>query len=93
MPITASPAPYIKPSAMEAMMPSTSSVGWFGCSRTDMVPGNPIVFLNAVTTRHLRAASTRSWLRISLETAAAISGVMPGARRASADASVSCASR
>ena len=39
MPITASPAPYIRPSAMDAAMPAGSSVGWFGCRRTDMVPG------------------------------------------------------
>ena len=34
---------------------------------------------NRVTTRHLRATWMRSWLRISFETAAAISGVSPGA--------------
>ena len=40
-----------------------------------------------VTTRHLLAAITRSWLRISLLTAAAISGVMPRFTLASASES------
>ena len=44
-------------------------------------PGRPIVLRKRVTTRHLRATRIRSWLRISLQTAAAISGVMPGAHR------------
>ena len=35
-----------------------------------------------VTTSTLRAARIRSWLRMILEVAAAISGVMPGAMRA-----------
>ena len=41
-----------------------------------------------VTTRRLRATAMRSWLRISLLTAATISGVSPGPRaaRASGDA-------
>ena len=46
-----------------------------------------MVLRNAVTTRHLRATAIRSWLRISLQTAAAISGVTPGASAASAAAS------
>jgi hypothetical protein len=36
-----------------------------------------------VTTRQRLATSSRSWLRISFDTAAAISGVIPGAARAS----------
>ena len=47
-----------------------------------------MVVLNAVTTRHFRAARTRSWLRISLLTAAAISGVMPQAIALTAAASI-----
>ncbi len=38
-------------------MPRASSVGWFGWSRTAMVPGRPIVLRKRVTTRHLRATS------------------------------------
>ena len=64
-------------------MPSGSSVGWFGCSRTAIVPGSPIVLRNRVTTRAFLAARIRSWLRMILDTAAAISGVTPGAIRAS----------
>ena len=60
-------------------MPLGSSVGWFGCRRTASRPGRPMVLRKRVTTRHLRATRIRSWLRISLLTAAAISGVMPGA--------------
>jgi hypothetical protein len=37
------------------------------------------VLRKAVTTRHLRATEIRSWLRISLLIAAAISGFSPGA--------------
>ena len=84
MPITASPQPYSRPSTIEAAMPRMSSVGWLGCSRTARWPGRPIVLRNAVTTRHLRATSIKSWWRISLLTAAAISGVTPGASAASA---------
>ena len=84
MPITASPQPYSRPSSIEAAMPFKSSVGWFGCSRTASRPGRPIVLRKRVTTRHLRATRIRSWLRISLLTAAAISGVSPGASAASA---------
>jgi hypothetical protein len=65
-------------------MPSRSSVGWFGCSRTASVPGSPIVLRNRVTIRHLRGARMRSWLRMILATAAAISGVIAGASAASA---------
>ena len=32
-----------------------------------------------MTTRHLLATAIRSWLRMIFDTAAAISGVMPGA--------------
>ena len=38
-----------------------------------------MVLRNLVTTRIFRATAIRSWLRISFETAAAISGVSPGA--------------
>ena len=48
-----------------------------------MVPGSPMVLRNRVTTRHFFAARIRSWLRMIFETAAAISGVTPGAMRAS----------
>ncbi len=81
-PITASPQPYISPSTTEAVMPAGSSVGWLGCSRTAIVPGRPMVLRKAVVTRQRLATAIRSWLRISLETAAAISGVMPGASAA-----------
>ncbi|MCY1268820.1 hypothetical protein D9M68_324610 [compost metagenome] len=92
MPMVASPHPYSRPSMTEAAMPLGSSVGWFGCSRTASRPGRPTVLRKRVTTWHLRATATRSWLRISLLTAAAISGVMPGATRASVALSVSCRS-
>ena len=65
-------------------MPRGSSVGWLGCSRTESRPGRPRVLRNRVTTRHLRPTCTRSWLRMSLETAATISGVSPGASAVSA---------
>lgn len=84
MPIIASPQPYISPSSIDAAMPFTSSVGWFGCSRTDIRPASPTVLRKRVTTRRLRAAAIRSWLRISFDTAATISGVRPGAIRSSA---------
>ena len=74
---------------MAAAMPRGSSVGSLGCSRTDRRPGRPMVSRKAVTTRHFRAIRIRSWLRISLETAAAISGVSPGARAERAAVSVS----
>ena len=83
MPITASPQPYNSPSNTEAAMPRASSVGWLGCRRTARCPGRPRVSRKRATTRHLRATVMRSWLRISLLTAAAISGVSPGARCAS----------
>ena len=82
MPITASPQPYNRPSRIEAPMPTRSSVGWFGCRRIESRPGRPSVLRNRVTTRHLLAARMRSWLRMSLLTAATISGVNPGAKRA-----------
>lgn len=69
---------------MEAVIPAGSSVGWFGCKRTAMVPGRPMVLRNLVVTRHLLAARIRSWLRMILLTAAAISGIKPGASRARA---------
>ena len=47
-------------------MPRRSSVGWFGCSRTESRPGRPSVLRKRVTTRHLLATRIRSWLRISL---------------------------
>lgn len=91
-PITASPAPYSRPSIIDAAMPRRSSVGWLGCSRTAKWPGRPMVLRNRVTTRHLRATAIKSWLRMSLLTAAAISGVMPGATAASRALSVLWAS-
>ena len=74
---------------MEAAIPCGSSVGWFGCSRIPSRPGSPIVLRKRVVTRAFFATTTRSWLRISLQTAAAISGVMPGARAASTSGVVS----
>ena len=68
-------------------MPEGLSVGWFGCRRTESRPGRPMVSRKRVTTRHLRATRIRSWLRISLHTAAAISGVTPGRMRTSAASS------
>ena len=67
---------------MAAAIPSRSSDGWLGCSRTAMVPGRPIVLRNRVTTRMRDAARIRSWLRMILLVAAAISGVIPGASAA-----------
>ena len=71
-------------------MPRGSSVGWLGWSRTLSRPGSPMVFRNRVTTRHFRAASTRSCSRMILETAAAISGVSPGASAVTASGVASC---
>ena len=65
---------------MLAVMPTGSSVGWLGWSRVARVPGRPIVERRAVTTGVRRATATRSETRISLLTAATISGVSPGAR-------------
>lgn len=83
MPITASPQPSVSPSRIAAVMPFGSSVGWLGWSRTASVPGSPIVLRKRVTTRALRATEIKSWLRMIFETAAAISGVTPGAIRVS----------
>ena len=90
IPITASPVPYSSPSSVETAMPRRSSVGWFGCSREASVPRRPIVLRNRVTTRIFDATTIRSWLRISLLTAAAISGVTPGAIAASVISSAAC---
>ncbi len=68
---------------MLAAMPRRSSVGWLGCSRTESRPGRPIVLRKLVTTLHFDAISIRSWRRQILLTAAAISGVRPGASAAS----------
>ena len=65
-----------------AAMPTGSSVGWLGWRRVERHPGNPTVVRNRVTTRIFRAIAIRSCTRISLETAAAISGVKPGASAA-----------
>ena len=48
-----------------------------GCSRTLIRPRSPMVSRKPVVTSHFFAARMRSWLRISFETAAAISGVIP----------------
>ena len=79
MPITASPEPISRPSSVDAATPRRSSVGWLGCNRTERWRGSPSVLRKRVTTLHLRATAIRSWLRISFDTAAAISGVRPGA--------------
>ncbi len=63
-------------------MPAGSSVGWLGCSRTESRPGSPSVPRKRVTTRRFLATSIRSALRQILLTAAAISGVSPGASAA-----------
>ena len=55
-PITASPAPKLNPSNTEAVMPSGSSVVWFGCRRQDRVPGKPMVVLQWAVTGILLAA-------------------------------------
>ena len=68
-------------------MPRVSSAGWLGWSRVASRPSSPSVVRNAVTTRHFLATPIRSWLRISFDTAATISGVRPGARAARAAAS------
>jgi hypothetical protein len=60
-------------------MPSTSSDGWLGWTRDDSRPGRPSVLLARTTTSHLAATVIRSRFDISLHTAAAISGVSPGA--------------
>src|SRR5206468_3403547 len=60
-----------------AVMPLASSKGWLGCSRTLIRPFRPMVLRNAEITAHFFATRIRSWLRISLETPAAISGVIP----------------
>ena len=69
---------------MLAAMPRVSSVGWFGCSRTDSRPGRPTVLRKAVTTEHFAAITIRSCRRLILLTAATISGVRPGASAVSA---------
>jgi hypothetical protein len=89
MPITASPQPYSSPSRIAAATPLGSSVGWFGWMREESRPGSPMVLRKRVTTVHLRATAIRSWLRMIFETAAAISGVTPGASAASVALSVS----
>ena len=58
-------------------MPLASSKGWLGCSRALIRPRSPIVLRKRLVTSHFFATRMRSWLRISFETAAAISGVIP----------------
>ena len=89
MPTTASPAPCSSPSTSDAVMPTGSSVGWFGCRRVASRPSRPIVVRRPVTTRVLRPTATRSPTRMSLLTAATISGVSPGARSLSTVVSAS----
>src|SRR6478752_2901646 len=79
MPITASPQPRSSPSSTAAAIPRGSSVGWLGCSRVASVPRVPIVVRNAEDTCTAAATAIRSWLRMILLVAAAISGVRPGA--------------
>jgi hypothetical protein len=78
-PITASPQPYDRPSRIDARMPSTSSVGWFGWQRDDSRPGRPSVEFARTTTWHFAPTVIRSKFDISLAAAATISGVRPGA--------------
>ena len=54
--MTASPAPKLRPSRVEAVMPSGSSVVWLGCKRHDSVPGRPMVVLQWAVTVILLAA-------------------------------------
>ena len=82
MPMTASPEPSMRPSSIDAAMPAAESVGWLGWRRVESRPGRPTVVRKRVTTEILRATRTRSCRRMSLETAAAISGVSPEARAA-----------
>ncbi len=56
--------------------------GWLGCRRVLSLPGSPTEVRKRVTTRILAAAAIRSCTRMSLLTAAAISGVNPGASAA-----------
>ena len=72
---------------MLAAMPLRSSVGWLGWRRVDRQPAKPMVLRKRVTTRHLAATTTRSWMRMILDTAATISGIKPGASRVSVAAS------
>ena len=55
-PITASPAPKLRPSNVDAVIPSGSSVVWLGCRRQLKVPGRPIVVLQWAVTVILLAA-------------------------------------
>jgi hypothetical protein len=82
MPRTASPEPSTRPSTIAAAMPAAESVGWLGWRRVESRPGRPTVVRKRVTTRILRATSTRSCRRMSFDAAAAISGVRPDARAA-----------
>ena len=54
--MTASPAPKLRPSSVEAVMPSGSSVVWFGWRRQLRVPGRPMVVLQWAVTVILLAA-------------------------------------
>ena len=58
-------------------MPSTLSVGWFGCKRFEKVPGRPIVVLAVFSILIFFAPTIRSMLDINLQTAAIISEVSP----------------
>ena len=78
MPITASPQPINRPSSSAAAIPRGSSVGWLGCSRVASVPGNPIVVRKAAVAVAAAATRIKSWLRMTFDTAATISGVSPG---------------
>jgi hypothetical protein len=81
MPITASPAPYINPSMADAAMPGRAVGGVVGLQAHRHVPGQAQGVAKARDHFWQRlATSIRSWLRISLLTAATISGVRPGAR-------------
>ena len=59
------------------MIPSGSSVVWFGCKRDEKVPGIPIVVLARLVMMILFAATIKSRLVINLATAATISEVKP----------------
>ena len=79
MPIQASPEPSSRPSRIEAVMPlSRRRDGWAAAARSSARAGRWCCGTRVVTS-HFFATRIRSWLRISFDTAAAISGVMPRA--------------
>ena len=93
MPITASPQPSSSPvnKAGEGCRQGHRSDGSAAGGRRAARAARSCP-RKAVTTRRLAAISTRSWMRHSLETAATISGVSPGATAARAASSTASSS-